>query len=217
MRGVARQPFRFYSSSVLVRLTGERARNIEELLERLNRVSGSSIFHHTHHSFRKHSYAPGIQRNDFARWIAEELKEEPLAERLNNIDIYDFTEIRALRNRIVEVIEDYLSTCPVIRNCLPGHEFHFSEAISIVVPTDYLAHNLKEFKEHLSKIGIRSLYYHFFQARLRLMRKTNDFSHWIENSLKNPELARRIEALDLYVYSMEELRARIIDLISEVV
>jgi hypothetical protein len=178
-------------------------------------VSGSAIFHHTHHSFRKYSYVPSVKRNDFARWIAEELQEESLAERLNNIDIYDFTEIRALRNRIIEVIAEYLSTGPVIRNCLPGHEFHFCEAISVVVPTDYLAHNLKEFREYLSRIGIRSLYYHFFQARLRLSRKTNDFSFWIEHALGNRELAQRIEALDLYMYSMEELRQKIIEFCSE--
>ncbi|OGC37727.1 hypothetical protein A2526_06585 [candidate division WOR-1 bacterium RIFOXYD2_FULL_36_8] len=59
---------------------------------------------------------------------------------------------------------------------------------------------------------MRSLYYHFFDARLRLGHKTNDFSNWIRGSFGDEILAQKIERLDPYFMTMDELKSRIIDL-----
>jgi hypothetical protein len=45
--------------------------------------------------------------------------------------------------------------------------------------------------------------------------QTDDFSNWIEHSLKLPELARRIRDIDISVYNLEGLRARMIWLIDD--
>ena len=78
------------------------------------------------------------------------------------------------------------------------------------MPTPYVAWNLREFVECLKKIGVHSLYFHIFEARLRLERVTNDFSFWIKTSVGEPELAVEISRLDPYTFTLEALRGEII-------
>ena len=51
------------------------------------------------------------------------------------------------------------------------------------------------------------------EAKLRLEKGTNDFSNWIENSIGNEPLAHSIARLDPYVFTLEDLRRTITDLI----
>jgi hypothetical protein len=51
-----------------------------------------------------------------------------------------------------------------------------------------------------------SIYFHIFEARLRLEKEVNDFSNWIEHSLGNQKLALKIARLDPYTCTMEDLR-----------
>ena len=94
-----------------------------------------------------------------------------------------------------------------------GGELHFKKAVSFILPTQYISYDLREFVDVLKRITIDSIYFHIFEARLRLEKKTNDFSNWIENAVGNRELALSIAHLDPYVYTLEDLRQTITDLI----
>ena len=78
-----------------------------------------------------------------------------------------------------------------------------------------MAGDLAEFVDILKKITIDSIYFHIFEARLRLGKKTNDFSNWIETSLEDEELARRLSALDPYTRTLEDLRGAIIAIVEK--
>ena len=112
----------------------------------------------------------------------------------------------------MEIVEDHLNNAVEIRRAPAGREFYFLRGTSIVVPTRYTVRTLAEFADALNKVGMRSVYYHFFDARLRLGRKTNDFSNWIRTSLGEPEIAQKINALDPYFLTMDQLKQKIIDL-----
>jgi len=61
-----------------------------------------------------------------------------------------------------------------------------------------------------------SLYYHFFEARWRLgVRKADDFSFWIESNFGLPDLVRAIRDLDIYFYSLKEIRGTMLGLIKQ--
>lgn len=209
----AKAPFVFCTSSQLVEITGLKAANLKEFLEIVKEIEDSSIFYHVHHAFREHQFAPGYYTNDFAHWIGEELNENALAERLANINIKDYTEIKSLRVKIAEIIENHLKNNPDNSNLAAKHKFYFCKNISTIQKTKYAAWDLEEFCDLLRRVGLRSLFFHFFEARLRLGRKTNDFSDWIKFNYQNEKLARQIEALDPYLYTMDELRDQIIKLI----
>ena len=79
-----------------------------------------------------------------------------------------------------------------------------------MLPTDYIAYDLREFQEIVSRITVDSIYFHIFESRLRLEKSTNDFSNWIEKYLGDKKLADEISKLDPYTHTLEELRKVII-------
>ena len=56
------------------------------------------------------------------------------------------------------------------------------------------------------------VYYHTFEAMLRLDRHQGDFPVWIREQLGLPELAEAISQLDLYMSNLESIRQKIITL-----
>lgn len=208
---MAKGPFRFYTSLGLVELTGQKASNASELADMVRGADDSSIFYHTHRYFREHHFVRGECSSDFGQWAYDSLQEMALGERLGGIDILEYTDLPSLRAAIAAAVEEYLDSGARVRDVPSGKEFHLCRLVSVILPTNITASNLAEFQSALERININSLYYHLFESRLRLPRKTNDFSLWMDEALENPRMARRIESLDPYTHTLEELRREIID------
>jgi hypothetical protein len=206
------EPFAFFTERRLVSLTGLRATTLDQLLALLREVPGSAIFYHTHHVFLSHHFETPRFSNDFALWVSEALQEEALGEQLAAIDLLSFTSIRDLREEIIRVIEDRPAPGrSQLRESPPGDEFHFCRSKSFIMSTGLIAANPREFFEMLPHVSNVSLFFHFFEARLRLGRPTNDFSQWL-SWRGEPTLARAIDALDPYRMTLDDLRARMIAL-----
>lgn len=208
----AGNPFAFHTRLNLSELTGLKAYNLEQLLACIQKVPGSSIYHHTHRFLQQHQYLSPEPPNDFSYWIHGILGESELSENLVSIDTVEFSSIHELRQSIVKTIQDYLGANPSakLKFASEGAEFYFIKSVSFVVTTSHVAYNLADFVRILSEITVDSIYFHVFEARLRLGRKTNDFSYWIESSLGDAVLADEISRLDPYSCTMEDLRRNII-------
>jgi hypothetical protein len=206
------EPFVFQTERRLVMLTGRKARNLAELLDHIRQVSGSSIFYHTHQKYLSHHFETPVFHNDFASWVSLALLEEPLSEKLVAIDLLAFSSIRQLREAISATIEEYLTEIGGrLQECLPGQEFHFCESKSFIMPSGLVAQDVPDFFAKLPKVANTSLYFHFFEARLRLEKPTNDFSSWL-HYCGAEELAEAIDKLNPYRMTMEELRDEIVRL-----
>jgi hypothetical protein len=216
----AKQPFTFYTRLHLQELTGRNVRDLKGLLAGIREVSGSVIYHHTHRFLQQHQFLSPEPPNDFAYWVTEVLGEHKLGEELASIDTIQFSSIRALRNKLAQTIESHIRSMEKtgrgqFRVSTKEEQFHFIKTISFVFPTPYLARNLLEFVEILKKVTINSVYFHVFEAKLRLEKGINDFAFWIETSCAEPELAKELARLDPYTYTIEGLRKKIIDLINK--
>lgn len=206
------EPFLFYTERRLVALTGQRARNLAELVEHLREVSGSSIFYHTHQSYLSHHFQRPVFSNDFALWASEALQEQELGEKLEAVDLLSFTSIRELREAIIAtIVSEMGKSGRPLRECPPGDEFHFCRSKSFIMPTGLVARDPREFFALLPGVTNVSLFFHFFGARLRLERTTNDFSQWLAWRGET-ELARAVDALHPYSMTLDELKQRIIEL-----
>ncbi len=202
-------PFQFYTGRRLIELTGRKARNLPELLGHLKQVSASSVFFHTHERYLSHHFHKPPFYNDFARWADRALQEQAAAEKLAAIDILDFTSLEALREALIRAIESCLSpNGGRSRDCPRGDEFHFCKVKSFVMPTGVVAEDLREFAAKIQQCTNSSIFFHFFEARIRLERKTNDFSQWLED-LGERRLADEINRLDPYRMTLEELKGQI--------
>ncbi|MEW6377509.1 MAG: DUF5752 family protein [Thermodesulfobacteriota bacterium] len=209
-------PFYFYTSFNLVELTGERANTLEELLALLKRCSGSAIFYHVFQSFRERHFAIEKYHSDFAQWISASLDEEVLAERLGALDVRDFTSIRAMRESMIQVIENHLQEHPQCKERTGKTPFFLSQSISIALPTKDVVWGLEDFYQVVRRIGTTSIHYHLVEARLRLGIHTNDFSYWFRTSLQREGLAREIEEIDIYLHTLEEIRMTILTILRKV-
>jgi hypothetical protein len=207
----AKEPFQFYGRLHLSELTGLRATNLQELLEQIQTVPGSCIYHHTHRFLQQHQYLSPEPPNDFAFWVSGTLGDNELGERLASIDTIQFTTIRSLRDKIAGTIEQHLKNWPSSRQRFAddAQAFHFVKSRSFIFPTNYIVHDLHEFADAIENVSVSSIYFHIFESRLRLEKETNDFSAWIENSFGDSELAKKISTLDPYTYTMEDLRKTI--------
>jgi small-conductance mechanosensitive channel len=211
----AKETFRFYDRLHLKELTGLKAKNLKELTEILKNAPDSIVYYHTHNFLEEHHYLTPEPANDFALWVSDVLGDVVLGERLASVDAFEFPNLGALRERLVNVMEECLAQGNESRQAPEGQEFHFIKSISVILPTPYIAHDLREFLESLRKLSLGSLYFHIFESRLRLQRATNDFSLWLEQSLDEPELANEIARFDPYTFTLEGTKSRLIQLIEK--
>jgi len=207
--------FEFKQCVSIHKSTGKKAGNLRELRDVIAEASEESIVHHNYQYFQK-----GHMReytNDFAEWVGESLGEKALAEHLSNIDPYDFKEIGALRNELLGLIDYYFDRVPKPKEAMPGDEFYFTETVTLIFPVGIRARNLAEFFAAIKYIEEDCIYYHFYEARIRLGRGNDDFSRWFEDTLGEKDLAAKIRAVDPLMYTVEQIRTFIAGLVEETV
>lgn len=212
---IAEYPFHFVGCWELREMLGRTARDEEQLREAIEEVPLDSIYYHTQSFFLRHKYIAGPYPNDFATWAAIQVRDRVLGEKLGVLDPYDFESLEALRSEIVAIIEEHLSQLPFVPRVTYGEPFYFMQSRIIDVPTGQQARTLTEFRENLATVDLSAIYYHIFEARLRLGKK-DDFSRWIEEQLSLPDLAAKISNLDFYMISLERVRHLLIKLYDEV-
>ena len=206
--------FHFYTRLNQTELLGKKARNLVELLEGIKSVPDSSIYHHTHRFIQQHHYMSPQPPNDFADWITDVLNEDALGEKMASVDVIEFQKIKGLRKKFIEILSNYLKENKKVRDCPDNQEFHFMACRTFVLPTTYVARSVKQFRQILKRVSIHSLYFHIFEARMRLEKKDNDFSRWLRD-LGERSLASKISKLDPYSYTLEALRKEIISIIDK--
>ena len=209
------RPFRFFTSLILPESTGLRASTLPVLAKILREVPESCVYYHTHHFLLQHHYLSPEPANDFAYWVTAVLGEGPLGELLASIDVTQHASLKSLREAIGNTIDAYLEhNAPSrLKFVSEGQEFFFIKSLHIVMPTRYVASTLEEFAQILEHISIRSLYYHIFDARLRVGRSTNDFSRWLTGQLGLTELAEQVSQLDPYAHTLETLRQLLLSMV----
>jgi len=204
--------FHFYTQHNLVELLGLRAKNPVELLENIKKVPIGSIYYHTHRFIQQHQYLSPEPPNDFALWLKDTLHLERLGEAFLDVDTVSFIDLEDLREELVRILDGYISRGECLVDCPICQEFDFMSCKIFVLPTSYTAKDLAEFVEILRRISIHSLYFHMFEARMRLKRPENDFSAWFK-SIGQEDLAEEISRLDPYSLTLEGLRLKIIHMV----
>ena len=205
--------FEFKECVSISKATGRSARTLRELRDIIAVVSRESIFHHTYQYFLNGHMLE--YTNDFANWAGESLEERALAEQLSSIDPYDFTSVDDLRQAIVKVIDDYSARFPEPRAAIQGEEFHFIETVTFIFPMGIRVKNLAEFLTALRFVDAGSLYYHFYEARMRLGGGVDDFSRWIEDLFDKQGLVQAIRAIDPFMHSVGGIREHLIEAVEE--
>lgn len=206
--------FEFKSRLILTELLGTKAATLSELRDGIKTVPLSSIYHHTHRFLQQHHFLSPEPPNDFAYWATNELNDDVAGEKLASIDVTQFKKLSDLRNRFLELLEIYFkhSRAALGRMCPEGEEFYFMSSGIFVLSTGMVANDVNEFREALKTISVHSIYFHMFEAKLRLEKGDNDFSIWLREAGRERE-ADLISRLDPYMFTLEGLRERLLRIV----
>jgi hypothetical protein len=208
----AEHPFAFVGCWELREMLGRSARDERQLLEAIEEVPLDSIYYHTHSFLLRHKYIAGPYPNDFATWAAIQVRDRVLGEKLGILSPYDFQNLESLRAEIVTIISDHLSRLQIIPRVIYEEPFHFMQSRIISAPMGLQVRTLAEFREVLAGVDASVIYYHTFEAILRLGKPKGDFALWMEEQLGLPGLGERISKIDPYRISLESVRSRILNL-----
>jgi len=88
--------------------TGKKAQNLRELREHLRQIEPGSIYYHFWGGLLRPRFDDPEYHNDFASWIVHSLHNKVLAERLAVINPSAYESMEALRNELIETIEESL-------------------------------------------------------------------------------------------------------------
>lgn len=208
--------FEFIGCIEIKEVLGLKANDELKLLELIEEVPLDSIYYHTHSYFLRHYYIAGPYPNDFANWVAIQLRDRVLGEKLASVTPSGEKSLEDIRQDLVEIIDQHLHNIKIVPFVVYGIPFYFMKSRIIEVSTGLVAKDLVEFKDMLSRVDASAIYNHIFEARLRGKRRRSDFAIWIDETLGLKELAERIEAIDSYMFSLEGLRKRLLDLCESV-
>jgi uncharacterized protein DUF5752 len=212
MPTIAKEPFRFVSSSYLVRILPQRAMNLEELLRIVQSVPEASIFHHTFQSLEQHNYT--TYSNDFAQWSAAACNQAEIAEQLASVDVRDYVSLDELRKTFVDILSREREKRPDAFSRLAYEPFFFCETEEVTVLLETQAINLSQLVEGIRRMSLHTLHYHFISSHIRPKLGVNDFSCWIEDSLGLPQLAARLHRIDIYTNTLEQIRRQILNMLT---
>jgi hypothetical protein len=211
------KPFYFNTSEHLLRIGREKACTLSELLDALRSCPDDSIFQHTFRTLQEHHFIRQGFSNDFAHWSLSACHEPILAEQLASVDVREYTAIAGLRERMVEIVEQFLQEHPRSAS-RPAHEpFFFCAADLVVLPTPFVPDTVSGFIDGLRQVSVHSIHHHFIEARLRLQRMSNDFSQWLEEEVGLRETALAIERIDIYTNTLDGVRQQIARLVGQAV
>ena len=211
----ATEPFAFFGCVELRQVLDRAARDERELMDRLEEVPVDSIFYHTHGYFLRHRPVAVTYGNDFARWVAVDVRDQALAERLALVDPFEWRHLEDLREELVTIIHDHLARLSSVPRVEFGETFHFQQSHIIQVPLGATARTLAEFRAGVAAVEASAIYFHMVEARARLGRASGDFAEWLRDSLGLAELAERVDRIDTYMTSLERVRARVLSLVDE--
>ncbi|MDD3652482.1 DUF5752 family protein [Immundisolibacter sp.] len=189
--------------------TGVRAQSLPGLREGLLAVPADSVYHHFWGGLLRARFDDPEFSNDFAVWVRHALHDLPLAERLAVIDPADFVDAEALRQEVLEVVEQRLDEIEAPVWAPRDRQFHFLRGQLVVFDTGRRVHDPRELVDLLPQLSPGSVFYHLIDARRREPVGQDDFHAWLVALEDGYEgLIARLAQIDPYFVSLPELRAQ---------
>ena len=179
-------------------------------MEILEHVPAGVLYFHTHRRFVGDPRVLGPYANDFADWVASQIGDVELAERLSVVDPFWFQTLEALREEIVSILHQHVCRLPVLPRVVRGEPFFFVQAHVVEVPTGRTAASLDELQQVLQQIDPSAVYFHGIQARGLRSVPDGDFGRWVRQELGLTALADEIGRINPYLGGVEELRDRLL-------
>lgn len=213
----ATHSFELVSCIELCEVLGKRVADMPRFLEFIDDIPSDSICYHAH-SYLRLSYTHTLYPNDFATWAAFHAHDRVLEERLGVLDHFSYPNLEALRQDIVDIIDDHLSHSPFVYRVLGTESLDFVRSSVIEAPLNRQIWTLLEFRHAVQEVEVGALYFHLCEARMRITPTFDDFSLWPRSpdGLDLPELSVQVEQIVRLSLNLEGMLTRIVALCDSV-
>lgn len=202
--------FRFVGCMELSEILGRRARDERELMEGLEQVPPESVFYHAQTVFLRHAQITRPYPNDFANWVASQIRDHVLAEQLGMVDPFRFLTLEDLREELISIIADHIAPLQPVPRVVFGDPFFFVQSHIVEVPAGLEAGTLAEFRRCLAEVDASALYLHGLHARGQRAAAGGDFARWIADDLGLTTLGEDIARINPYLGGLEALRTQML-------
>ena len=203
-------PFALKDCALIAIATGKQAMTLKELRDNLATINSNSIYHHFWGSLLEPRFEEREYNNDFASWARRGLHDDKLAERLAMVDPSVCSNLEALRQELLDIIEERLDESEYLPWMLATEPFEFIRAQIVVFDTDMRVERPEQLGELMPHLSTSSIFYHFIDARRRLSDGNDDFSCWLASfdGLYH-ELLTELACIDPYFETLSELRQQL--------
>lgn len=204
------RPLEIKDCALISIATGKRAQTLKELRAHLLTVPRSSIYTHFWGNLLQPRFEEREYNNDFASWVRHSLHDKVLAERLAVIDPNRFADMEALREELVEIVDDRLDETEVVTWAGSDQQFEFIHSQVVVFRTSRSMARPEQLAEAMEHLSVGSVFYHFIDARRRRQDCLDDFRAWLQQfGEKYDGLRERLGSVDPYFAPLVDLRERL--------
>lgn len=198
--------------------TGYKASNLREFREAFFKVPDASFrYHFLGRYMRLRSYNTCMLdefHNDFAAWAWEGLRDQTLAERMDAVDLFQITDMQALRQALMDRVDERIEENDQLYWAIADRVFYFLSSRMVVLDTGLAVQTPEQLYELIPELSAGSIFYHLIDARLRNDDGKDDFSAWLhERGVGQSYQCRCIESLSPGVLSLSEYRRTLTDLV----
>jgi hypothetical protein len=158
-----RVTFELESVVHLVRPTGERARDLEQLRAGIAGASFATLFHHTLQCQLRDPAADELPPDDFSGWVNGVVQDRETAERISFAVQNRNGSAEELRAALLEILSSVPESTRTARSGPPGGEFVFLEVESVPVPTGISVGTGAELIEALASADASVCFYHWIE------------------------------------------------------
>ena len=207
------KPYSLYSCADVREIINRRAHGEQELLDGIEEVDEDSIYYHTHSYYLHGKYEYDLHPNDFATWVADDVRDRLLSERLAILDPFQFENLEALREELVTTIDDHINRLGFSPRALTGDAFHFFRAHIVTFATGVTVKSKDELSRAIAVASPQTIFYHFFEDAFRKGNHHGSLVHWVADELRDQELAVKLATFNPYRLHMEQIRSELLFLI----
>lgn len=192
--------------------TGEHVGSLMELKNKLTTIDEACIYHHFW-GWRLRSQLLHTQYyNDFALWAYHHLHDQTLAEKLNFVDPLKLNYLEALRQEVIDILEQRLDDQKLLAWMLHEDRFHFIKSKLTIFQSKYVIEKPENLPYILSSLPLCSIFYHFIDARIRNNEKMDDFSLWLlSHNEKYDDLINALQNIAPLFLSLTALKEQLIN------
>ncbi len=204
------KPYEMTTFADLREILNRRARGEQDLLEQVEEVDAASLYYHTHSYYIRGKYAHDRYPNDFATWIAEDVRDAVLSERLAVIDLFQLGTAERVREELIAILEGHLDDLKFSPRALFGEPFEFIRVNVVPLPAGRSVSSVADLRSALHDATADTLCWHFFHDAFGKERRTGSIVSWVAEELRRPKLAAALAAINPYRLSLETLRSALV-------